>query len=261
MAKNSRANVISSFTLIRGALIQETYAVLARWDLSLSKTDNLRLLKEGHWVAAQSANWLRDFAFVISRRLDMGGRDRVLAVLARSGCTMEIWCPILLWHITRDEFLLRDFLMNWLYPEFESGVYRIRTEDLKAYLRSLPSRGGVVEHAWAESTIRSVAQGLLKIAVDFGILKGSLNKEFATYHLPEASFLYVLHALVDSHMNPRKVIEASDWRMYMMRPAEVEREILRLHQFRKLEYQVAGSLAQLTLPYKSAIEYAERLAA
>jgi hypothetical protein len=57
------------------------------------------------------------------------------------------------------------------------------------------------------------------------------------------------------------VVTASDWRMFLMRPAEVEREILRLHQFRKLDYQVAGSLVELSLPCRSAVEYAERMVA
>ena len=46
-----------------------------------------------------------------------------------------------------------------------------------------------------------------------------------------------------------------------MGPADVEREILRLHQFRKLDYQAAGSLVQLSLPCKSSREYAERMVA
>ena len=49
--------------------------------------------------------------------------------------------------------------------------------------------------------------------------------------------------------------------MFLMRPADVERELLRLHQFRKLDYQVAGSLVQLALPCASAREYAERMVA
>ena len=47
--------------------------------------------------------------------------------------------------------------------------------------------------------------------------------------------------------------------MFLMRPADVERELLRLHQFRRLDYHVAGSLAELSLPYGSPHEYAEQM--
>ena len=57
----------------------------------------------------------------MNRRLDPNGVDRPLVTLAQAGVPSTEWNPILLWHITRDEFLLRDFLVNWLYPQFESG--------------------------------------------------------------------------------------------------------------------------------------------
>ena len=47
----------------------------------------------------------------------------------------------------------------------------------------------------------------------------------------------------------------------LMLPSDVERELFRLHQYRKLDYQIAGSLVQLSLPCASACEYAERMVA
>ncbi|MCU1492220.1 MAG: hypothetical protein JWM85_3625, partial [Acidimicrobiaceae bacterium] len=174
---------------------------------------------------------------------------------------IEEWRPILLWHITRDEFLLRDFLVNWLFPTFVSGTYRVRTDDLYEHLRSVGSRGGTTEHVWSETTLNRVAGALLKIAVDFGLLRGSAVKAFASYHLPERSFLYLLYAIREEMLSPRKSLESEDWRMFLMRPSDVERELLRLHQYRKVDYQVAGSIVDLTLPCANASEYAEKMVA
>ena len=49
--------------------------------------------------------------------------------------------------------------------------------------------------------------------------------------------------------------------MYLMDASDVERELLRLHQFRKVRYEVAGSLAQLKLPHASSVQYAKAFAA
>jgi hypothetical protein len=49
--------------------------------------------------------------------------------------------------------------------------------------------------------------------------------------------------------------------MYLYQPADVEQELLRLHQFRKLHYERAGSIVALSLPFESAAEYAESLCA
>lgn len=242
-------------------MIDETYAVFAAWDFAQSKRENLDRLREENFVGASSATWLRDVAKVLNRRFDPAGRDRPLVVLAKRGLPVEEWKPLLLWHMTRDEFLVRDFLEAWLFAAYESGFFKIQTEDIESYLREIGKRGGITEHAWSEQTIKRVAAGLLKMAVDFGLLRGSVAKEFVSFHLPERSFLYLLHAMRDEKLSPSKLISSIDWRMFLMRPADVEHELLRLHQYRKLDYQVAGSLVQLSLPYTSAREYAERMSA
>lgn len=261
MKPTARSHVVSSFTLIKGAMIAETYAVFAAWDFGASKKANLDRLRSDNFIGAGSTTWLRDVAKVLNRRFDPANRDRALVLLAKNGCPIEEWKPILLWHITRDEFLLRDFLINWLFPTFVSGTYRVRTEDVYEHLRSVGRRGGIIEHAWSDTTLNRVSAALLKMAVDFGLLRGSSTKEFASYHLPERSFLYILYALREETRNPRKVLETEEWRMFLMLPSDVERELLRLHQYQKVDYQIAGSLVQLSLPCANACEYAKRMVA
>jgi len=257
-----RSSVVSSFTIIKGAMIPETYEVLANWDFALSKRANLDRLRDENYIGAGSSTWLRDVAKVLNRRLEPDGRDRSLAVLARGGFPIDEWSPLLLWHITRDEFLLRDFLEHWLYEAFEDGAFRIRPEELHDYLANIADRGGQTEHAWMDTTLNRVASGLLKMAADFGLLRGGTVWEFAGYHLPERSLLYLLHAIREQEGgSPRRLLDARDWRMYLLRPSDVEHEILRLHQFKALDYQVAGSLVQIELPAKDAASYAEELVA
>src|SRR5688572_18942377 len=100
-----RTNVVSSFTIIKGAMISETYQVLANWDFGISKKENFDRLREEHYIGAASATWLRDVAKVLHGRLEPDGRDRPLAILAQGGFPVDEWRPLLLWHITRDEFL------------------------------------------------------------------------------------------------------------------------------------------------------------
>jgi hypothetical protein len=261
MSKAPRAQVVSSFTIIKGALLDETYAAFRHWDLTRTKAENLRQLRAANTVGAPSANWLRDVSLVLSRRFDTDGRDRPLIELAQADCDRNVWAPLVLWHMTRDEFLVRDFLLSWLYPHFTDGTYRLRTEDVVPYLKGLDRKQARVQGSWSENTLRRVATGLLRLGVEFGLLEGTLVKHFASYHLPEKSFLYLLHAIAQAEQNPRKVIASAEWRMYLLRPEEVEAELLRLHQYRQLEYEAAGSLARLKLPCGSPAEYARRFVA
>ena len=254
-----RANVVSSFTIIKGSLLDETYVAFQHWDNQSSKSENLARIRAAGVLPHKSDHWLRDVSWVISRRFDPAGRDRPLVVLAKGGCDREVWNPLLLWHMTRDEFLLRDFLTAWLYVRYQDGTYRIRSDDVVPYLRELAKRPSVaVAGTWSDATTHRVATGLLRIATDFGLLDGTRVKEFTSYHLPDESFLYLVHAAAEAEPNARKMIESADWRMYLMDSNDVERELLRLHQYRRLGFEVAGSLAQLDLP-STTTELAEEL--
>lgn len=257
---SERSSVVSSFTIIKGALIEETYTVFRDWDFAKSPEKNLDLVRRTNTVGAKSASWLLDIYKVLHRRFDPEGRDRNLVALAQRGCPLDLWKPLLLWHMTRDEFLLREFLVHWLYEQFARGTLRIRAQDLWPYLRALHEQRLVAE-PWKESTLKRVSSELLRMAVDFGLMRGTATREFVSYHLPDESFLYLLHSMVELQPNAREVVHSTDWRMFMLDAADVEREILRLHQFRRLHYEVAGSLAQLTLPCVSAADYAREMVA
>lgn len=261
MNGTARSDVVSSFTVIKGALIADTYKVFRAWDLSRSVSANLTMLKETNPIGAKSANWLRDVVFVLQRRFDPAGRDRPLVELAAGGCDLAIWKPLMLWHMTRDEFLVRDFLVEWLFPRFQNSTHRLRADDVLEYLSTLSLKGAQVGKQWSPSTSKRVAAGLLKIAADFGLLQGSVARTFSAYHLREESFIYLLHVMMDKMRSARMVLDSPDWRMYLMSRQDVEAELIRLHQFRKLHFEAAGSLAQLELPCGSAAEYAKRLVA
>jgi hypothetical protein len=257
----SRADVVSSFTIIKGSLIDETYRAFQHWDFNRAVDDNLRTLKDSNLVGAGSVNWLRDLAKVVHRRFDPDARDRPLVELAQAGFDREKWKPLLLWHMTRDEFLVRDFLTNWLYPQYADGVYRVRAEDVVPYLEQIQAEGRGTSKEWTKPTTARVASGLLRMAVDFGLMKGTAAREFVSYHLPEESFLYLVRAMAEGDTGARRIVHSPDWRMFLMDADDVERELLRLHQFRKLDYQVAGSIAQLKLSSASIAEYARELCA
>jgi hypothetical protein len=260
IAAGPRHDLISSTSIIRAGLVEETYAALRDWDLSSSKTENLKRLATAPTIAAVSESWRRDILRAISRRLDPGGRDKSLTILAQCGLALESWKPLLLWHITRDEYLLRTFLVTWFFEARTSGKSSVTGDDVEAFLRSkdIAKR---TKSPWQSITVRRLSNALLQNALDFGLAVGTARKEFVSYHLPEESFVYLLHAMADAEPNARRIIDSTDWRLYLMDTAAVERELLRLHQYRKLHYQVAGSLAQLKLPYPTSAGYAKELCA
>jgi hypothetical protein len=132
----------------------------------------------------------------------------------------------------------------------------LKTEAARQYLRSYLHAQLGDPGAWSDANITTSASGLLRTAVDFGLVRGRYVKQFQPYHLPEESQVYLLHALQERLESTQKVIRAADWRLFLMTPADVEEELLRLHQFGKLRFERAGSMVELTLPYPMAADYA-----
>ncbi|GLH65978.1 BrxA family protein [Geothrix edaphica] len=245
---------VSSYGVIKGPMVEETYACFRAWDWKLNQNENLKRLKEQNFVGAASVNWLRDVYKVLHSRFDPNGKDKPLTLLAQKDPGLESWKHLLLWHWAQDEYLLRMFLLDWLGPRLREGFVRFKPEDLLPALKKLWDKGGPVAEPWSEATTKRVATGLLKAAAIFGLMEGGTVKTLATYHLPEPCFIYALRFLLDREGSPRKAVEAPDWGIFLMDSQAVKQELLRLHQYRKLEYHAAGSLVELTLPHANLLD-------
>lgn len=239
---------LSSFLAIKGPLIEETYRAFRDWNLDESPSWNRDLITQTNSIGATSSGWLKNVVRVIKQRYDVSGPDHALVELARQGWSIDDWQPVMLWHISRTDELLRSFLSDWLFEKREQGIVLITADAVRDYLGDLiKKRLGSID-AWKDNTLARVASGLLKTAVDFHLMRGRSAKQFENYRLPESSFLYLLYALMDREHNTRNVVHAPDWRLFLMHPQDVEEELLRLHQYGRLQFERAGSFLELTLP-------------
>lgn len=249
---------ISTFSVTKGGKVAETYACFAAWDLDASLDDNLARMREENPILASTDKWLKEMQRIFHARFSDIERHRPLIRLAQAGLPQETWAPILLWHLCFRELLLSDFLETWLYPRKQEGFLRVRADDVRGYLQGLKPRG-LLENEWRASSIDRMASGLPAYAADFGLLQGRAVKEIAPFHLPDEALLYVLNDLAKETTSAEKILDDVRWRRFLLSRAELEHELLRLHQLRRLRYDVAGSLVALDLPNKSVDEYVEEL--
>lgn len=252
---NAATETLSSYLAIKGPFIETTFRAFSGWDLAATPKDNFEQIQQTNAVGASSDAWLKQFIKVLKIRYDLLDLDRRLIELVQSGWHIEDWRPVQLWHISRKDELLREFLASWAFDRREQGIVVLTVDSVVDFLHALvKERLGSVD-SWKENTYRRVASGLLKTTTEFSLLRGHHNKEFEAYRLPERSMMYLLHALMERENNTRKVVEADDWRLFLMKTNEVEEELLRLHQYGKLRFERAGSFLELTLPCENTDEY------
>ncbi len=243
--------------LRKGALVEEAYEASRNWCWEKSVSDNLDAIFAGRF---KTDSWNKEVKFTLRLRFQDVKLMSPLIVLAKKGLSLNEWRLCLLLVITAREFDYREFVTRWLFVEYKSGRYRIRTEDVVPFLQIAwkESRGELV--SLTEYGAKRTARDLLRMARDLGVLTGAGPvKEFASLSLTDEVFLFACHWIAEMNGGTGKVASSDLWRTFLLDQDEVETELLRLHQYRKLEYHVAGSLVQLDLPCRTALEYAERM--
>jgi hypothetical protein len=87
------------------------------------------------------------------------------------------------------------------------------------------------------------------------------KKTFVPIAMGDNVILFYAHLIAEFEGSIAKVANSRLWRLAFMTPTDVHAAFLRLHQYKRVNYQVAGSLIQLSLPSRSALAYSESLAA
>jgi hypothetical protein len=244
--------------LRKGALVQETYCLFQSWSDEATFPLNFDLALSG---ALGTLAWQREVKATLSARFGDFVNARPLLLLARSGMQFDSWLQCYSLWIGIHELLFRNFVCEWLYPEYVSGRFIIRTEDVVHHMIKSWDAAGKSHHLSEYGSVRS-ARDLLRMARDLHILHGNgPEKTFSSIHLNDQVALFVCHLIAEYERTPSKVPSSNLWKIFLMSAESVHEILLRLHQYKKLEYHFAGSLVQLTLPFSSTCDYVERMAA
>lgn len=245
---------ISQRLIRKGALAAETYSLFSKWDGIVSFEDNLRQGLDGIF---KTSSWENEVRSTVRRRFRSQEEALVLVKLAQQGLPFDEWRSCLLLWIGIHEELYFRFSTEWLFPEFLGGRYVVRVEDVIPFVREYWPRLNTERKSLSDYGLTRTARDLVRMATELGVLTGGSVRKYATYHLTDRCFIYWAQRIAEHEGGTSMVPTSRLWRMVFMRPVDVEQELLRLHQFRMLEYEVAGSLVQLTLHCASSREYAE----
>ena len=248
--------VFSQRYLRKGPLVEETYRLFSGWNDGASVEANLDGGLRGQF---STISWSKEVRLTTSARLRHLDVLRPLIVLARNGMKLDDWRDCWRLWIGATEEPFGSFVRDWLFAQMQSGRHQLRAEDARvfavdAWRRHSPKR------PLSEHGVVRAARDLVHTAAQLGLLAGDgPAKSFAAVSSSDEVLLFYAQMIADLEGSSAKVPASDLWRMMMVPASEVHVMLLHLHQFRRLDYQVAGSLVQLTLPYSSALAFAESL--
>jgi hypothetical protein len=245
--------------LRKGVLVQETYELFAAWDNALSEVQNLTSALSGQF---KTAGWEREVVVTLRRRLRHFDRIRPLIALAKGGMSIHDWRDCLRLWIGATEQPFHEFATGWLFAEHEKGRHQVRTDDVHAFMDKAAASREPKSKPFSEYGKLRAARDLLRMATDLGMLTGDGPvKTFASIAMSDDVTMFYAHMIADLEGNPAKMPASRLWRLAFMAATDVHVALLRLHQFKRLNYEVAGNIVQVGLPFGSALECAERVAA
>jgi len=244
----------------KGALIEETYRAFAHWDLRKSLPENIDMIRAQNTLGAPNESWLREITVTLSSRFSHGDSVAPLAILAKGQYPLERWRYCLLWHFASTDHLYAQFAAEFLFDQHQHGIAAFDTNAVLPFIERLDAEKAFEAPLSHYGRVRT-ARDLLRMAAAFGLVEGQPVRRFTNSPIPEDAILYALYDLMDRVQSVSRSIPDARWRLFLMKSSDVEHELINLHQFRRLRYEQAGSVRELSLPHANLTEFARSLTA
>jgi Putative inner membrane protein (DUF1819) len=144
---------------------------------------------------------------------------------------------------TRDDDLLAAFAEGPLFEWWGTGRVAVNVNEVVIWLADLAAQGNAPP--WTDTIRIKVARGLLAALRDFGILTGTVRKEFAGRSLSIAGFAYVAFRLHETGASSRALLASPVWRRWLLDQGRVTELFHEAARNGLLRYSSAGSAVRV----------------
>ena len=242
------------------ALIPDTKALLAAWDLSLDWHANFDAARRINIFGKVSRARVEDILKIFRQRyFDDPEVGQALTTLVQGQVPAQWVDPILYYYTIKNDNTLRAIVLEVVAQRQMSGYTDVTLEHARRALRDWGAAGKTAG-AWGEDTTLHVAQHALAALRDFGVLQGKATKSITPLYLPVEAFTFLAYEIWRKDHAGERVLHSPEWGLFFLPTQGVERFFLEAHQERLLTYYAAGSVVRLEFPVNSLVEAARVLA-
>lgn len=251
---------INTRLLRKGALVEETFEILRRWDLTLPWKTHLETVRTTNSIAAKSEKWLKEVISTIGQRFPEPDSPvlQALVRLAQSEHTIEPWLQLLHYHIGATDHLFHRFTTEWLWDWHRAHRSDVASDAVLPWVKDslqkdLSKGAGLSEYGQAR-----LARDLLRMSTDLRLLTSGAHREIRRPSLTPEVVIFLLILLREQLNNSNAVLESPIWRIFLWSRDELVHDLIELDQFGQISYQAAGSIIDLDLPADSAQAYLDK---
>ncbi|MBX7132277.1 MAG: DUF1819 family protein [Fimbriimonadaceae bacterium] len=226
-----------------GAMLDDTRRFLEAWDTSLDSAANIRRIADGNLLGKTSRKRSDDvlLRILVPRFVDPGP-DVVPALRAlrdeprafREACFYET---------ARDDGLLAACAQGPIWTWYSEGRIGVAVDDVKIWLKDQTDRGNLKE---LTDTVRTkVARGLLAALRDFGILRGTIRKEFNSPGMSAKGFAYVAFRETQQGAGARALVDSPIWHRWLLDDRWVADLLAKADRIGVLRHSQVGSAVRI----------------
>lgn len=244
-------------------LIEETRLLLEIWQPSMDSAVLTRAALDSGRFANLSARRLRNLVIEGFRPrylVDQGSPARLLKNLLPY-LTRREFEQLLFLYTCRAHAILADFVRDVYWPAYAAGRDRLDNLEARQFV-TRANQDGKTTTPWSESTIRRAAGYLTGCCGDFGLLERGQRKErrILPYRLEPRVGALLAYERHFAGLSDNRLIGDPDWTLFGLAPEDVLAELRQLALKGQLIVQTAGSVTQISWPFKSMDEVIDAVA-
>lgn len=120
----------------------------------------------------------------------------------------------LLLHVTRQDVLLYDFVLQVVVPHWQDGTHILIRSDVQRFLdRAQPNHPEI--DGWSHGTREKLAGNVLSVLRDYGLLQGRDPKQIVEPFVPEPVAEHLIRLLRAEGVADDDLADYPDWRIFL----------------------------------------------
>lgn len=233
-------------------MIEESRLLIQNYEPDLSKSVWIEKIIENNILGKPTRSWIKEvvqgtfYPRYINGPVPDSWKD--LKKIEQNNHPKAEIIPILYYITAKSDNFLYDYITTEIFNRFFSGRLAVSARDVYEYIQSIPDEK--FNKRWSDYVKRRLSRGVMSTLRDFGILEGKGKKKIANYYLPLFSFVYIAFQINKNFKSGEKLLNHTDWKLFLLNTKLVERLFLEAHQHGYLNYHAAGGIVRIEFPYK-----------
>ena len=160
---------------------------------------------------------------------------------------------VLFYEYCQVDALLYDLTACCAYELYHGARTAIDKVDVNEWLSRQEEAHPEIA-AWSPRTRGRLTAGYLSTIRDFGLVRGTKQKEFHKMYLPREAFVYALYHQQDRGLRGKSLVQSTDWRLFLLGESDVIFHLEDAANGGFVRFRRAGDIYDLQFVYRDLSE-------